>query len=287
VIPQANITAWRATAPWPDDAQVEQDLVLTRALIQLFAEPSLAGRIILRGGTALHKLFIHPACRFSEDIDLVQTEASPIGPILDTIRAKLDSWLGKPKRFRAEGGVSLVYRFESEIPPVRPLRLKIEINTRDHFALFGFPARRLSVENPWFTGAAEITTFELDELLGTKLRALYQRRKGRDLFDLWLTISRGMLDPQRVVGCFSEYMSRQGHTVSRAQFEQNLHDKQTDAGFLDEVRPLLSAGVNYDAAAAILRVREVLIDKLPGDPWRGPSDQPTRGPKPKSRRRQP
>jgi predicted nucleotidyltransferase component of viral defense system len=70
LIPQANITAWRPTAPWPDDAQVEQDLVLTRALIQLFAEPSLAGRIMLRGGTALHKLYIHPACRFSEDIDL-------------------------------------------------------------------------------------------------------------------------------------------------------------------------------------------------------------------------
>ena len=96
-----------------------------------------------------------------------------------------------------------------------------------------------------------------------------------------------MLDPGRVVACFVEYMHREGHPVSRAQFEQNLHDKQSDVGFLHEVKPLLRAGVEYDAAAAITRVREVLIDKLPGDPWRGPADHPSSVPKPRSRRKRP
>ena len=71
---QANITAWRATAPWPDEAQVEQDLVLSRAVVELFGEPKLSGKIALRGGTALNKLYIRPQCRYSEDIDLVQTQ---------------------------------------------------------------------------------------------------------------------------------------------------------------------------------------------------------------------
>ena len=103
MIPQANITAWRANATWPDDAQVEQDLVLTLAVIQLFSEPELTGKIGLRGGTALHKLFIQPACRYSEDIDLVQTRGWPdrhhprCGP------DELDPWLGKPTRARSEG----------------------------------------------------------------------------------------------------------------------------------------------------------------------------------------
>jgi hypothetical protein len=127
----------------------------------------------------------------------------------------------------------------------------------------------LAATNPWFTADAKITTFALDELFGTKLRALYQRRKGRDLFDLWLSIGLGLLDPHRVVTCFGNYMSRERHSVSRAQFEQNLHDKQTDVGFLEEVKPLLSAGVKYDAMAAIAQVQSVLIEKLPGDPWRG------------------
>jgi predicted nucleotidyltransferase component of viral defense system len=148
MIPQANITAWRAAAPWPDDAQVEQDLVLSRAVVELFSDLDLADAIALRGGTSLNKLFIDPPARYSEDIDLVQTKPGKIGPILDAIRERLDSWLGKPSRSRAVGCTALVYRFESEIAPVRALRLKIEINTREHFTVMGFHRLTMSVRNP-------------------------------------------------------------------------------------------------------------------------------------------
>jgi hypothetical protein len=107
MIPQANITAWRAVAPWPDDAQIEQDLVLSRAVVELFQEQQPADQITLRGGTAMNKLFIAPASRYSEDIHLVQTQAGPEGPPIDAIRKRLDPWLGKPTRARAEGGFSL------------------------------------------------------------------------------------------------------------------------------------------------------------------------------------
>lgn len=272
MIPQANITAWRAKAPWADDAQVEQDLVLTRALIELFSEPQIADQIALRGGTALQKLFIEPPCRYSEDIDLVQTQAGPIGPILDACRKKLDPWLGNPTRSRAVGTVTLVYRFESEIPPIRPLRLKIEINTREHFSVLGLTTHQVAVVNPWCMAESHITTYEIDELLGTKLRALYQRRKGRDLFDLWLAVHRKMLDPARVIACFTEYLRQQGHRVSRAQFEQNLHDKESDPAFLEDIQPLLRADLDYDARRALTQVTETLIEKLPGAPWRGLSE---------------
>lgn len=271
MIPQANITAWRTVVPWIDDAQVEQDLVLSRTVIELFASEELSGKIALRGGTALNKLFIQPATRYSEDIDLVQVQAGPIGEILDAIRRMLDPWLGKPTRSRAEGGVTLNYRFQSEIAPIRPLRLKIEINTREHFALLGWQRREARAENPWFAGHSEVTTYELDELLGTKLRALYQRRKGRDLFDLWLCLSRKLVKPQRVITCFSEYMQRQGLQISRAEFERNLHGKQDNPAFLGDIKPLLSADVSYDPQTAMAMVREAFIDKLPGEPWRGES----------------
>lgn len=184
MIPQAHITAWRATAPWGDDAQVEQDLVLSRAVVEVFAESDLADHLALRGGTALNKLYLDPPSRYSEDIDLVQAKPVAIGDVLDGIRRRLDSWLGRPKRSSSEASVTLTYRFESELPPVRPLRLKIEINTREHFAVLGYHQRPFVVTNPWFAGKTVVTTYLLDELMGTKLRALYQRRKGRDLFDL-------------------------------------------------------------------------------------------------------
>lgn len=58
MIPQENITQWRSEAPWSSDEQVEQDLVLSRALVAIFSDPLLASIVVLRGGTALHKLCI-------------------------------------------------------------------------------------------------------------------------------------------------------------------------------------------------------------------------------------
>lgn len=63
----------------------------------------LANDVALRGGTALHKLIFSPARRYSEDIDLVQLQPAPIGPTMDQMCAKLDRWLGSPKRERGEG----------------------------------------------------------------------------------------------------------------------------------------------------------------------------------------
>jgi len=70
LIPRANITAWRAVAPWPSNEQVEQDLVLSRALVAIFSHKVVADRAVFRGGTALHKLFFGTRGRYSEDIDL-------------------------------------------------------------------------------------------------------------------------------------------------------------------------------------------------------------------------
>ncbi len=269
MIPQAHITAWRETAPWADDAQVEQDLVLSRATVEIFTDSELSGSLALRGGTALNKLFIHPPSRYSEDIDLVQREPGAIGDVLNAIRRRLDPWLGIPKRSSSAASVTLVYRFESEVPPIRPLRLTIEINTREHFTVLDYQRQPLAVANPWFTGEASVTTYQLDELMGTKLRALYQRRKGRDLFDLWLCLSRGLLDPDQVVACFFAYMKHEKRTISRAEFEQNLFEKEAASVFLDDIRPLLATGISYDAKVATMLVRENLISRLAGDPWRG------------------
>ena len=72
-----------------------------------------------------------------------------------------------------------MYRFESEDTPPLKMRLKIEVNTREHFTELGLASVPFEVDSPWFRGSAEVHTFALDELLGTKLRALYQRKKGQ------------------------------------------------------------------------------------------------------------
>ena len=74
MIPQAYLQEWSTKAPWPDLRQVEQDLVICRALCDLFNAPDLAGKIAFRGGTAINKLLFRQPLRYSEDI----------GPLLPT-----------------------------------------------------------------------------------------------------------------------------------------------------------------------------------------------------------
>jgi predicted nucleotidyltransferase component of viral defense system len=274
MIPRANITDWRRTAPWSTDAQVEQDLVITRGLVEIYSDTFLASSLAFRGGTALHKLYLSPAARYSEDIDLVQIEAGAIGPVITALRGRLDPWLGEPRRKQSEGRMTLLYRFESEIPPVTPLRLKIEVNTREHFAVLGLVRKPIAVGNRWFDGTAQVVTYELEELLGTKLRAFYQRKKGRDLFDLAAALAHyPAMDAGKVVHCFQHYLDAGGARVSRAEFEANLADKLADPVFRADVEPLLAGNVStrfdFDAGRAAESVHRAFISRLPGEPWKG------------------
>jgi predicted nucleotidyltransferase component of viral defense system len=232
----------------------------------------LADCLVFRGGTALYKLYLTPPARYSEDIDLVQARPEPIGDTLDRARAGLDPWLGVPRRQLKEGRVNLVYRFDSEDAPPLKLRLKIEINTREHFTELGVVRVPFRVESPWFTGTADVATYAFDELLCTKLRALYQRKKGRDLFDLWHALDLNRLNPPVLLSCFERYMSEEGRAVTRAQFEENLAGKRTDPDFRDDVAPLLRPGFYWDFDSAMEAVLQSLVARLPGDPWRGSED---------------
>ena len=262
MIPAAYITEWRATAPWAADAQVEQDLVLSRTLIEIFAEGRLAAALAFRGGTALYKLYLKPAARYSEDIDLVQTEAGPIGPTIDLLRTVLEPWLGPAQSARAGNSFRLTFRLVSEDRPPLSLRLKIEINTREHFSELGLVQVPFTVRNRWFTGDAQVNTFAIEELLGTKLRALYQRRKGRDLFDLWYALARANPDGSLVIRCFERYLREGGDAVSRLDFEANLDRKAGDVDFRKDVVPLLRAGIEWDVEEALQTVRGSLIGLL-------------------------
>jgi predicted nucleotidyltransferase component of viral defense system len=269
VIPRANITAWRSRAPWPSNEQVEQDLVLSRALVSMFQCDAVAEQAVFRGGTALQKLFLDSPGRYSEDIDLVQRELGPIGGLIDSVRKALDPWLGEPRWKQGSGRFTLNYRFETTFEPVSKMRVKIEINTREHFSVLGIKRRTFTVDNPWFRGSAEAPVYQLEELLGTKMRALYQRKKGRDLYDLWRALESTKADPGRIVECFLRYMDHQQLTVSRAQFEANLAAKMSDAAFLGDMRFLITDAHEYDAHVAERRIQERLIARLPGRPGQG------------------
>ena len=144
----------------------------------------------------------------------------------------------------------MVWRFETSTIPVQSARLKLEINTREH-GWVGTPIRvPFRIANPWFTGEADVVTVPLADLLATKLRALYQRRKGRDLFDLKIALERFPdLDLQKVLRGFHTVMEREGHPISWREFELNLQDKLNHVLFGTDMPPLLATGL-FDAHEA-------------------------------------
>ena len=264
MINRIAIQQWSEYAPWIDNAQIEQDLIICRALVSIFSDEFLASQLAFRGGTALHKLYLSPQPRYSEDIDLVQIAPGPIKPIMYRLGEVLD-WLPdrvtKQKRYNN----TMLFRMESEIPPTIQIRLKVEINCFEHFNVLGLTKIPFKVENSWFTGEAELTTYHFEELLGTKLRALYQRKKGRDLFDLYIALQRKEVDVDKVLQCYKKYMEFVVDRVpSYKQFVNNMQEKMEDPEFTNDMQSLLRPGISFIASDAYPHIYETFIDKMEG-----------------------
>lgn len=262
MINRSALTQWSDFVPWKDNAQVEQDLVICRALVAIFSDSFLASQLAFRGGTALHKLYLSPQLRYSEDIDLVQINPGPIKEImfrLGEVLYFLPTRVTKQKRYNN----TMLFRMESEIPPTVQIRLKVEINCFEHFNVLGLVKRPFEVKNSWFSGKADLTTYRYNELLGTKLRALYQRKKGRDLFDLYVALTRGGCDAGEIVQCYKKYMS---FVVEKPptykQFANNMELKMQDAEFLGDTKNLIRPELSYNPQEAYTLVKEQLIDRL-------------------------
>ncbi|MBI2716205.1 MAG: nucleotidyl transferase AbiEii/AbiGii toxin family protein [Rhizobiales bacterium] len=272
MIPSQNIVAWGTVVPWADERQVEQDLIISRAIVAIFSDDVLRQELRFRGGTALNKLHFVPALRYSEDIDLVRTSEGPIGPILDRLRAVLEPWLGRAQFDQSPVAPKLRFRVNAENGS-GTIRLKVEINTREVTAFDPPASIPFQVDNPWFTGSADVQTFSREEMLATKLRALLQRDKGRDLFDLAHALERfAGLDAARVAELFVRYVEGGGQAISRAQAQQRMFAKLATPRFVLDMRPLLPAAeaeklTEESTRELFLNVFREFIDRLPGDPW--------------------
>ena len=259
MLPRADIISWRTEAPWASDDDVEQDLIITHAILDLFSDQFLSERLAFRGGTALHRLYLAPAARYSEDLDFVQRIPEGIGPTFDRIRERL-KWLGKPKREIGEIP-KLWFPFVTDAGAKR--KLKVEINTHEHFA--AVVPRTYSVDHPAAAGTVEVSTHKIDEVLATKLRAFTQRDKGRDLFDLWWAKERAVVDPAEVVRLYGVYIANQGGTADSAPELRAKTVAKKERGIFDEVRPMLRAGVDYDLAAGLEWFEAEVIARLRND----------------------
>jgi len=110
-------------------------------------------------------------------------------------------------------------------------------------------------------------------MMAAKLRALLQRDKGRDLYDLAhaLEVFEG-LDADRIVEVLGCYLDLSGRAISRAQAQGRMFAKLAQPRLWLDMRPLLPAAraealTDESTAEAFRRVFTTLVDRLPGEPW--------------------
>jgi len=263
MIPKPYIAKWQANSPWNEFSQVEQDLIISRTLVEIFSDEFLRENLAFRGGTALHKLYLNPAPRYSEDIDLVQIKEGPIKPIMERLNEVITFFEEKRTTQVRGHGAKVLYRFTSEYEQIR-MRLKLEINCHEHFNVLEWVDFPFEVESEWFYGKTELRTYNINELLGTKLRALYQRSKGRDLFDLDYARQNIDLDYEQIITCFKKYTSLATgkRPPSKKEFLLNIEEKEFSAGFIGDMEALLRPNIKYNQSDAFLWLKNELIEKM-------------------------
>lgn len=277
-ITRQDILAHQAVVPWAAQYQVEQDLLLCRSMAVLFDDDFLSSQIAMRGGTLLHKAHLAPASRYSEDIDLVVVGTRPDDHVRRAIRRVLTDVLGVPKvsvwgalKLAVRNAVQpsrvlrMTYSLPSIIEPGRMLDIVIEANVTErkpHRAVmeipFSFPFRDKPVQT-------RIKGYDIHEMLGTKMRAMFQRKRGRDLFDLYwaLTKSAKPVDPAAIIESFRHYMRQEGTKAGRAEFVGILEAHLKDRGFCSDMEPLLRHGISYDPQSAGNYIKANLLSLLP------------------------
>jgi predicted nucleotidyltransferase component of viral defense system len=278
-ITRQDILAHQVVVPWAAQYQVEQDLLLCRAMAAMFGDNFLGAQIAMRGGTLLHKVHLAPAARYSEDIDLVAVGARPADHIRRAMRRVLAGVLGTPKTsawdtltlairntVKPSRVLRMTYAARSIMEPNRMLEIVVEANVTErtpHRAVvelpFTFPFRGKTVQ-------ARVKGFDIHEMLGTKMRALFQRRRGRDLFDLYWALSKSPapVKPAAIIDSFRHYMKREGTRAGRDEFIGILDDHLKDRGFCSDMQSLLRAGIDYDPQVAGRYVKTRLLNLLPG-----------------------
>ena len=276
---QRDILAHQQQVPWPNLRQVEQDLLLCRAMTALFDDAFLKTQIAMRGGTLLHKVHLAPASRYSEDIDLVVIGDRPDEHIRKAINRVLLGVLGRPtssawqavklavrNAVKPSKVLRVIYRVPSVADPRgTPLEIVIVANVTERKSYrpisllpFGYLFRDEMV-------ATTVNGFEIHEMLGTKMRALFQRRRGRDLFDLYwaLTEAGTPVNPAEIIELFLYYLQQEGTVATRDEFIGLLQSHLNDRGFLTDMNALLRTGIHYDPIAAGDYVIGNLLKLLP------------------------
>ncbi|CAM3860960.1 nucleotidyltransferase AbiEii toxin of type IV toxin-antitoxin system [Kerstersia gyiorum] len=280
---QSHLTAWQAYAPWPKRSQIEQDLRLSQGVTAIFRDDVLSQHLAMRGGTVLHKAHLAPAARYSEDIDLVLVKAMDtdtldrhlrrvLSPVLGQPSDSLiaDAWLAIRNVLRPSRILRTAYKF-IPLGLQREETIKVEVNLNESASLYPLVQVELdTLDEDGEPVRATAHSYDINEMLGTKTRALMQREQGRDLFDLahaWQLSVAGStpyeVDGAKAMQAFTWYLEKEGTHLGAEEANALLDARLRKPGFRRDMETLLRPGMpQFDVDAAAVTVRQAYFQHL-------------------------
>lgn len=280
---QSHLTAWQTYAPWPKRSQIEQDLRLSQGVAAIFLDNVLGEHLAMRGGTVLHKAHLAPAARYSEDIDLVLVKAMDpdtldhhlrrvLSPVLGQPSDSLiaDAWLAIRNVLRPSRILRTAYKF-TPLGLQREETIKVEVNLNESASLYPLVQVELdTLDEDGDPVRAMAQSYDINEMLGTKTRALMQREQGRDLFDLahaWQLSEVGStpyaVDGAKAMEAFTWYLEKEGTHLGSVEANALLDTRLRKQGFRRDMDTLLRPGIaRFDVDAAAVTVREAYFQHL-------------------------
>lgn len=258
-VTRGRLTAWADKIGIPSLALAEHDFRLTHALAGIYSRPELRDCLAFKGGTALNKGWFGGFNRLSVDLDFnvigPPTEAvrrgAPLRKAVEAVLREQDPAYDFKYGYRADQ-TTLLARYVPQAGGAKQ-PLKVEMAVRESVPLLGLVERDI----PGPDGAFGVRTYRLDELLATKIRALYARRKGRDVFDLDRAL-RMDLDWTAIRKMTYYYFYRSGKVFDWKEVKANLEEKLADRRLGEDIRPFLRPDVEFSAPEAMTRVISAL-----------------------------
>ncbi|MCY4561010.1 MAG: nucleotidyl transferase AbiEii/AbiGii toxin family protein [Flavobacteriaceae bacterium] len=222
---------------------------------------------MFKGGTALHKIHLEESLRFSEDIDLEHKDNKKLKFTLKAINQLFKKKNFNKKIRKKKNNYEISALYQSEITEESG-NLKIEISPREDFSILGYTQKPLRINNVCFSSDIMVNTYNINEILSQKTRALYQRNKGRDLYDLYVSQSHPDFDIEKIAQCFIRHMreKKDGKTITaiptEKEFITNLKKKEESDFFLRDTYRFLKTDVEYNQADAFEWAKKEFVPSL-------------------------
>lgn len=169
----------------------EKDYFLA-LVMQIITTSSTGKTLIFKGGTALHHCYLDQY-RFSEDLDF-SSNKTPL-PIEDVRKIFNDiDYLSIKKDYLSNATIKLE-KLQYTGPLIQPNSLKVEIDFLQNVLL---PPQTLTYHNVWGVDFT-VAVMDIKEICAEKIRAMSDRARYRDFYDIYLLLEKYKLDLDEIV----------------------------------------------------------------------------------------